>query len=433
VALLVALLVAVGLAQARPAAAQAPLRATLAFKDPLPGFAFPEGSAIGLVVRIENPSGSPVLTGAGFSTTEFWRRLYFTDPLGRILINTGEAPVHREIRPFQCLSRSGVLQPTAVPAVAVEVLEASLFLEYAIDDARAFFDLGRPGHYTVSARVPLQVFTGGDLITDCDQAEGQTLVNVGTGTSAIPFILESNTLEFVIVNTGTGANVVVEPVDALTGGTPVTLVFDSITTAGATTLETSSAGPPPPAGFSLGNPPVFYSIQTGAVFSGQVQVCIRYDEGSFGSEDELRLFHFEGGGWQDVTDAGSPDTATNVLCGHVTALSPFAAFQTEPSTPAIRFGGFLPPLVEGGVYQGRRTIPVKFQLFDASNQPVATATPRFRAVGPGGAQVTGQFKFDARTQQYQFNFATRGLASGAWRLEAILDDGAVHAIQIQLQ
>jgi hypothetical protein len=337
------------LAAAAPAVAQppaAPITAELAFGPGAPA-QFGPADPIPLILTVRNPGADDVLTTEGFSQVEYWRRLYFTDPLGRTVINAAEAQIHAQGRLSHCLSRSGVLLDVATPVVPVEVLRGSntppaFLAEYTVDDARTFFDLTQPGRYTVSARVPFQVFAAGseDVIADCDQFPGQTVLNVGEGTSAQSFLVESNTLEFVVVNTPPGTDVAVTPVDTSTGGTPVTLTFDEVTTAGATSLTTSASGPAPPANFSLGTPPVFYDVTTTAGFTGQIQVCVGYDETAFGTaEADLRLFHFEDGAWTDVTDTGSPDTVANVLCGHVSTLSPFAAFAGTAQPEAVANAG----------------------------------------------------------------------------------------------
>ncbi|HMH49923.1 MAG TPA: SBBP repeat-containing protein [Candidatus Acidoferrum sp.] len=68
-------------------------------------------------------------------------------------------------------------------------------------------------------------------------------------------------------NTPTGSNVVVQPVDL-----GATLTFDSVTTAGVSSLIRRNGGPAPPAGFSLGTPPTYYDIKTTATFTSHVNV-----------------------------------------------------------------------------------------------------------------------------------------------------------------
>lgn len=107
---------------------------------------------------------------------------------------------------------------------------------------------------------------------------------------------------------------------------PATLTFSNVVQGGNTTLTTSDTGPPPPPNFQLGAPPTYYDLRTTAVYSGGIQLCINYTGVSFADEAGLRLFHFEGGGWVDVTM--SLDTGADIICGNVTSLSPFAIFQS---------------------------------------------------------------------------------------------------------
>jgi hypothetical protein len=135
-----------------------------------------------------------------------------------------------------------------------------------------------------------------------DPAQGDT------GSSPLAMTL------YVGANTSTGTNVVVHNGD-------VTLTFESVTQAGNTSVTTSSTGPPPPAGFSLGDPPTYFNISTTAVFSGLVDVCVSYAGIGFVDETSLRLLHFDGISWVDTTI--SLDTLNDVICGSVSSLSPF--------------------------------------------------------------------------------------------------------------
>src|SRR5262249_7217197 len=145
------------------------------------------GPKITLVLQLENVSGAPVTTTEGFSSTDFFRRLFFTDPQGGTITNTAEASIHTTSRVFMCLSRGRVLQPRATPVVPAESLgsgalgsPANFFRQYVIDDARKLFDLSRPGRYRVDARIPLLTFSTSDpnaVIANCDQVPS-TVVNV---------------------------------------------------------------------------------------------------------------------------------------------------------------------------------------------------------------------------------------------------------------
>src|SRR5205807_4229854 len=130
-------------------------------------------------------------------------------------------------------------------------------------------------------------------------------------------------------NTPVGSNVVVQPVDATSGATPVTVTFGEVTGAGNTTLTTSNAGPAPPAGFRPGSPSTYFDITTTADFSRSVQVCINYTAITFSAFSStaglMRLMHFLGTDFVDVTT--SLNTTAAVICGLVNSFSPFAIFE----------------------------------------------------------------------------------------------------------
>jgi HYR domain len=110
---------------------------------------------------------------------------------------------------------------------------------------------------------------------------------------------------------------------------PVSLTFSNVERAGTTTLAMGTTGPPPPAGFQLGNPPTYYDLTTTATYD-EVTICINYTGVSWmGSESSLVLAHFEedAGGWVNRTTA--IDTVNNIICAQVDSLSPFAIFEPE--------------------------------------------------------------------------------------------------------
>ena len=146
------------------------------------------------------------------------------------------------------------------------------------------------------------------------------LGNGTTASSSTPVDVELK------LNTPEGEGVEV----SLGGG--VTVTFTNVTASGTTTVTTSPSGPPLPPGFEpLGN---YYYISTTATFTGPVTVCIVYDDSSLSPalESRLRLLHYEGSTWVDVTT--SLNTFTNRLCGQVTSFSPFAVSELVPEQDA---------------------------------------------------------------------------------------------------
>jgi hypothetical protein len=104
----------------------------------------------------------------------------------------------------------------------------------------------------------------------------------------------------------------------------LSVTFESVLTRGITTATLSDTGPLPPPGYAPvpGGPVRYYDMFTDAVFSGNADLCISYDEAEVtGSESRLELLHYEGGSWVDVTT--SLNTETNQICGSASSLSPF--------------------------------------------------------------------------------------------------------------
>jgi hypothetical protein len=116
-------------------------------------------------------------------------------------------------------------------------------------------------------------------------------------------------------NTPVGSPVVVDL------GTAV-VTFSNVTVAGdtsATATQGNPGGPTPP-NFRLRGS--FVEITTTAQYSGPITVGIHYDDSKIGNEAKLRLFHWDGSQWEDVTTP-PVDTVNNIIYGQVSALSPF--------------------------------------------------------------------------------------------------------------
>jgi probable HAF family extracellular repeat protein len=237
-----------------------------------------------------------------------------------------------------------------------------------------------------------------------------------------------------------GNDVQVTPIDQTTGQpSPSTITFDNVTSGGQTTVTSGTVGggggPPPPANFKLGSPPTYYDITTTATFTGSVTICISYAGTGYPNPSKLKLLHFAGGSWVDVTT--SNNTATEVICGTTTSLSPFLVAQT-----LYDFTGFFSPVKNQDLnpVKAGSTVPIKFSLGGsfglgvlASGSPVSTVIPcASGAMGSGGeptASVGGGLSFDG--DKYSYHWKTDRSWTGCRQLIVTLDDGSEHRASFQ--
>jgi hypothetical protein len=225
-------------------------------------------------------------------------------------------------------------------------------------------------------------------------------------------------LRFTVPDTPTGSGVEVQPVDNNTGESPVTITFGAIDVGGTTTLTTSEEGATPPVGFMLGDPPMYYEIETTATYSGQIEVCINYSGVIYeGNEEDLVLQHYENGNWEPAAEQYFP--GDDIICGIVGSLSAFAV--VEP------FGGEVEIDIKPGTYpnwinlESKGVVPVAVlstAQYDATCVDPSTVT--FAGASPTHWSVVDVWPYDGKMDMV-FQFKTQ---------ELILDEGSTEATLI---
>ena len=148
--------------------------------------------------------------------------------------------------------------------------------------------------------------------------------------AVFPLFTRGNTVE--PTNTPAGNNVSVTPASWLA------IHFDEISEGGVTSGAVTNYNPADlPGGFQLIG--TVYEVGTSAWFT-QAQVCFNYDDSALSPVEEanLKLYHQENLEWVDVTDAGYPNTSTNVICGTVDSFSPFAILLPLNQPPVANAG-----------------------------------------------------------------------------------------------
>jgi len=243
-------------------------------------------------------------------------------------------------------------------------------------------------------------------------------------------------------NSPIGANVTVTPVNPSTGTTPVALSFDEITGPGDTTVVVMNTPPELPAGYQLGSQ--FLDISTTASSSGAISVCIYYDPLTTPDPAALRLLHYEGSAWVDITTGFN--AVTHVVCGSTTSLSPFVLAIPPRPTFAVRS-----LLEDGRVFKAGSTIPIRVQVVDAGGANVSAASLPLVATGvrlvssqtdwatpedPGQSNPDLNFQFTEVEGEpgYRFNLKTTGLAAGTYALQfRVGADGPTLSVEFQVR
>ncbi|HEX5503851.1 MAG TPA: MBG domain-containing protein, partial [Thermomicrobiales bacterium] len=149
-----------------------------------------------------------------------------------------------------------------------------------------------------------------------------------------------------------------------------------------------------------------------------------------------------------ATDA-SPVGSYPITCSGAADPNYAIAYRAGTLRVVYQWSGFTAPFPGGGqvpVFKAGRTIPLKFQLTDASGAIVQAATaPTFSvsaatACGAGAVDASGTtaagdtgntFRWDSTAQQYIYNDHTdKALAGMCQTLTVTLDDGTTHSVVV---
>jgi hypothetical protein len=135
----------------------------------------------------------------------------------------------------------------------------------------------------------------------------------------------------------------------------------------------------------------------------------------------------------------------------------FITFATGTLRILYRFDGFLQPINDTlhnptqsmSVFKGGSTIPVKFQLKNANGISVQASSSPLWITPQRGAAMSASvdestysdpatsgttFKWDSASQQYIYNWSTKGFLTGYWyRITAKLGDGTLQSVVVGLR
>ena len=135
----------------------------------------------------------------------------------------------------------------------------------------------------------------------------------------------------------------------------------------------------------------------------------------------------------------------------------FATFVPGILSVVYKWSGFTQPINDtaqypnqtASIFKAGSTVPVKFQLKKSNGTPIqASSTPRWLAPQKGSSMNASidesvytasgtsgsSYRWDAASQQYIYNWSTKGLAAGYWyRIYAQLDDGKTYSVVVGLR
>jgi hypothetical protein len=247
--------------------------------------------------------------------------------------------------------------------------------------------------YTLSSTSTQQIVTySGTQIVLADDSE----YNLGCSSQNMP----------------AGANVTVQPpaTGTAVSGTlsaPVTLNFPSVNSPGGqVSLSESSTGVPPPSGFELGSPTVYFDLTispTTLGYTGPVTICINYTGITFPGNGQPVLNHIVDGSATNITT--SVDKANNIICGSTPSLSPFAIFgAASPVSTTTGLGSSHNPSVAGGAV-----------TLTAQVSPSLVGTPTGTVTFIDGGTTIGTVTLDPSGMA---SFPTSALAAGSHSISA---------------
>jgi hypothetical protein len=145
-----------------------------------------------------------------------------------------------------------------------------------------------------------------------------------------------------------------------------------------------------------------------------------------------------------------PLGTSTVVCSAVDAAGnkASASFKVRVS---FAWSGFQPPINSDGtsIFKLGSTVPVKFQLVAPDGDFMRNAVAKIyfakisdgivglevEAVSTAAATSGNLFRYDASSEQYVFNWGTKGLKSGAgtYMVRADLGDGVEHSVEVSIR
>ncbi len=143
-----------------------------------------------------------------------------------------------------------------------------------------------------------------------------------------------------------------------------------------------------------------YDIATNSVFTGNATVCFNLPAFTSAQFTDLRVLHFTGGGWVNVTNIAGSSFPSLCTTG-VSSFSPFAIVSLAPSAASVVVGGRVVTATGRGISKSRVSITGP----DGITRTVLTGS--FGYYRFSGVQAGETYTVTVRSKGYQFENPTR--------------------------
>lgn len=251
--------------------------------------------------------------------------------------------------------------PLSMSAVEVPTSEGQIVFDVVEPAGSATIPLSSPRvdayRYDSATGESISLYSGNYWANNVPTATVRLVGKPGTYTFNAYATVAGSTTKFAsstitlgeAVDTPTGDNVQITPLDADGNPSNVGLTFGTVTGGGSTSVSFADVGPAAPTGYDFVDVVTdkqYLNVTSSAQFSGQVQVCLSYDPVALGltsaQESALVLQQYvctdaSTCAWQVITGTidgtTTPDTVNHTLCGVTSSLSTFAITLSADACP----------------------------------------------------------------------------------------------------
>lgn len=264
----------------------------------------------------------------------------------------------------------------------------------------------------------------------------------------LPVLIQIGIINSLTEVTWSSSDPTVATIDAIglaTGFSPgtSTITTTSGTISNSTTLTVAATDSTPPVIVPTVTPPV---VAVSGVANGATYTLGCAPVASFTATDALSGVATSNG---SLTGGNANGVGAFTYTANATDVAGNSTTQKANYSVTYNFIGFIQPINNDGssIFRLGSTIPIKYQLTDCNGVTITTSvgtlavfkitdamlgtTEQMTVDSSGSANTDNLFRYSA--PNYIYNLDTKAYTVGTYQLQAILDDGTVHTVNISLK